>query len=97
MVDYAFDVYYLCLTCKLAFVQISTYSFSFPSSEDAYNTYLVPVIDLINHAPQRKANVAIQMEDDGFVAKATKDIKKGDEVIVFQSKADNCVHKERLY
>lgn len=66
---------------------MSTYSLSFPNSEDGYNTYLVPVIDMTNHAPLKKANVAIQMQEDGFIAKAIKDIKEGDEVIVLQATA----------
>lgn len=61
-------------------MQISTYSYSFPNLEDGYSTYMVPVLDLLNHAAKYAANVMINMEEDSFVAKALKDINEGDEV-----------------
>ncbi len=61
-------------------MQISTYSYSFPNLEEGYSTYLVPVLDLLNHAASHAANVMIHMEEDNFVAKALKDINEGEEV-----------------
>eukprot|EP00884_Botryococcus_braunii_P006374 jgi/Botrbrau1/15738/Bobra.4_1s0106.1 len=59
---------------------ISTYTLSFPNLEDGYSTFMIPVMDLMNHAASHAANVMINMEDDNFVARALKDIKEGEEL-----------------
>jgi hypothetical protein len=41
--------------------QMSTYTFSFPNNESGLTTYMVPALDMMNHAAMDAANAEVQM------------------------------------
>jgi len=62
-------------------VQVASYAFLFPNEQGVAKRMLLPLLDLVNHADGREANMEIMQADNGdFYAYTLRDIARGEEV-----------------
>jgi hypothetical protein len=78
------------LTAALASlgVQVASYAFTFPDADDLSMQVrvMLPLFDLMNHADKDDTNINIMRDEEGnYIAYASRDIKKGEEVRSFNS------------
>lgn len=62
-------------------MQVASYAFLFPNEQGVAKRMLLPLLDMVNHADGRDANMEIMQADSGdFYAYTLRDIAKGEEV-----------------